>query len=115
MKIVKSSKPYDMSFDEYDIDNVLIYRIEEIQKFCMDYFNEINEQIKTYYDLTLFKTYSYEDLYAGIYLLKYIDWFANQDYMNSTIPNNQNCYGINERYESLVIKIIYNQLQPLVK
>lgn len=84
MKIVKSSKPYDMSFDEYDIDNVLIYRIEEIQKFCMDYFNEINEQIKTYYDLTLFKTYSYEDLYAGIYLLKYIDWFANQDYMNST-------------------------------
>lgn len=54
LKISKRTHPFGITMDDADIDALLIHRLEEVQKFCEDNFNDIEKGKADFREVSVF-------------------------------------------------------------
>ena len=55
MRVSKRAYPILVEFDETDIDNILIHRLEEIIKFCEDNYYNIKRSLNSFNEISIFR------------------------------------------------------------
>ena len=86
LKISKRTHPFGITMDDADIDALLIHRLEEVQKFCEDNFNDIEKGKADFRDVSVF-TSGDITFCAGKYLNSYLLWLYQQPDTHITLKN----------------------------
>ena len=71
MRVSKRAYPILVEFDETDIDNILIHRLEEIIKFCEDNYYNIKRSLNSFNEISIFRPNSRKSMsvLGGEYLI----------------------------------------------
>ena len=76
MRVSKRAYPILVEFDETDIDNILIHRLEEIIKFCEDNYYNIKRSLNSFNEISIFRPNSRKSMsvLGGEYIYNYLIW-----------------------------------------
>lgn len=88
LKISKRTYPFKVDMEDEDIDNLLVHRIGEVQKFCEDHFNEIEQCKLDFTEVRVLNgTVRDQENQAASYLLRYLYWLYLQPETHITLKN----------------------------
>ena len=89
MRVSKRAYPILVEFDETDIDNILIHRLEEIIKFCEDNYYNIKRSLNSFNEISIFRPNSRKSMsvLGGEYIYNYLIWLYKQEETHITIKN----------------------------
>lgn len=86
LKISKRTHPFGITMDDADIDALLVHRLEEVQKFCEDKFNDIENHKADFRDISVLNNRDVT-FCAGKYLNSYLLWLYQQPDTHITLKN----------------------------
>ncbi len=83
MKVSKRIYPYGVEFENTDIDDILVHRLEEIIKFCEDNYSKIKTSTDSFSAIRIFNpsnTAEQNIICGGKYIYNYLLWlYRNED------------------------------------
>ena len=90
MRVSKRIYPYGVEFENTDIDDILVHRLEEIIKFCEDNYNRIRNSTNSFNIISIFNpknTTEQNVICGGKYIYNYLLWLYQNEETHVSVKN----------------------------